>query len=172
MKKVVLFIALAVTVLFGHCTVAYAHQQKAALTSVKLNSHTNQFEVVHRFSLHDAEHAVKRIFTKDADIYGSSTTQANFAEYVYQHFSIALDNGESVSLKPIGYELDGKHFWIYQEMAIPSSPNWLVQHSALQEIWSSQTNTVNIEIKGAIKTLVLNKEAPAQRVRLKARAAE
>lgn len=36
-----------------------AHQIKAAITTVLFNQRTENIEVMHRFNLHDAEHAVK-----------------------------------------------------------------------------------------------------------------
>jgi len=65
-----------------------AHQQKMAITTVLFNPPTKNLEVTHRFDLHDAEHAVKEIFSGDADIMNSEETQADFAQYVVNRFAI------------------------------------------------------------------------------------
>jgi hypothetical protein len=138
---------------------AWSHQQKAAISSVMFNERTNNIEVVHRFSLHDAEHAVKRVINRDADIYASKQTQTNFADYVTQHFSIEQGSGEPITLSQIGFELEGKFFWVYQEAPIPEHiQEWQITNKALHEIWPEQMNTVNIEWNGKISTLTLNRQ--------------
>ncbi len=48
--------------LFMACGHAAAHQQKIAITTVLFNPRTQNIEIMHRFNLHDAEHAVKALF--------------------------------------------------------------------------------------------------------------
>ena len=45
-------------------TSALAHQQRAAITKVLFNKNTGNLEVMHRFFLHDTEHAVQMLFDK------------------------------------------------------------------------------------------------------------
>ncbi|MFT5543614.1 MAG: hypothetical protein ACI96N_002823 [Arenicella sp.] len=133
---------------------AHAHQQKMAITTVLFNPRTNNLEVMHRFDLHDAEHAVKEIFSGDADIMKSDKTQAEFAKYVAERFAIYSMNKTELPLAFIGTELEGKHFWVYQETPAPAELEGLyIQHNALRDIWHKQTNTINIEGKGNIQTL-------------------
>ena len=54
---------------------AFAHQQKAAETTVLFNKRSGELEVTHRFYLHDTEHAVQALFDKNADILDSEKTQ-------------------------------------------------------------------------------------------------
>lgn len=133
---------------------ASAHQIKAAITTVLFNPRTENIEVMHRFNLHDAEHAVKMLFDKSADIMGDTSTQQAFAEYVDAHFAILDADGTALSLKPVGYETEGKFFWVYQETAQPPALNGLqIRHDALRDLWPSQVNTLNVEGKGTLQTL-------------------
>lgn len=133
---------------------SFAHQQKAAITRIELNPRTNMLEVMHRFELHDAEHAVSEIFGKSADIIGKEATQQEFANYVVARFGIYLPNDEALPMKLVGHEIDGKHFWVYQETAKPESMAGLqIVHNALRDIWFAQTNTVNIKLDQRINTL-------------------
>ena len=133
---------------------AYAHQQKLALTKIVVNERSAKLEVMHRFELHDAEHAVKEIFDGDADIIQSQDTQAKFAQYVFERFGIFDADGNELVLNPIGYEIEGKHFWVYEEAELPAKLDGLqVVHNALRDIWFAQTNTVNIEAAGEVSTL-------------------
>jgi len=131
-----------------------AHQIKAAITTVLFNQRTENIEVMHRFNLHDAEHAVKALFDKHADIMDDVATQQAFADYVAKHFAILNSEGESLPLSEVGFEVEGKHFWVYQETAEPPALEGLqIRHDALRDLWPKQVNTLNVEGKGDIKTL-------------------
>ncbi|OKY25001.1 MULTISPECIES: DUF6702 family protein [Thalassotalea] len=143
--------------LFLFSNVIFAHQQKAAISTVLFNPNTENIEVSHRFYLHDAEHAVKHIFGKNADIIQSKQTQQRFFEYVMSRFSLKDDKGNTIDLGPVGFEVDGKFFWVYQETKQPVLLSGLtIEHTALRDIWPSQTNTVNVEGKGDVKTATFN----------------
>lgn len=145
---------------------AQAHQQKAAITTVLFNPRTGNIEVMHRFVMHDAEHAVKEIFEKDADILSSKETQKRFAEYVSNRFAIGTEDGKKLPLSQVGFEVDGKFFWVYQETAqLESHQGLIVQHNALRDIWPAQTNTVNFEGAGKIKTLTFNENVELLKVK-------
>ncbi|WP_438944560.1 DUF6702 family protein [Shewanella electrica] len=133
---------------------AAAHQIKAAITTVLFNTHTQNIEVMHRFNLHDAEHAVKALFDKKADILGDDKTQQQFADYVAARFELLDANGAPLQLKSVGYEIEGKFFWVYQETAEPPNLQGLtIRHNALRDLWPAQINTLNVEGHGDIKTL-------------------
>lgn len=133
-----------------------AHQQKAAISTVLFNPQTSNMEVSHRFYLHDAEHAVKRIFGKKADILASEKTRQQFADYVQERFAMYNQDDKQIALKAVGHEIDGKFLWIYQETAQPTNlQNLQIRHDALRDIWPSQTNTINVEGKGKLQTLTL-----------------
>lgn len=136
---------------------AYAHQQKAAISTVLFNPRTSNIEIMHRFELHDAEHAVKEIFGKDADILNSALTQQQFSDYVNQRFHLFSADKTPLALKKVGYEADGKFFWVYQETEQPTKlENMIVRNDSLRDIWPLQVNTINVEGKGKIKTLVFS----------------
>lgn len=133
---------------------AQAHQIKAAITTVLFNPRTENIEVMHRFNLHDAEHAVKMLFDKSADIMGDEASQQKFAEYVAEHFALLDSDEQPLPLKEVGFEMDGKFFWVYQETAQPPQLEGLkIRHDALRELWPAQVNTLNVEGKGDLKTL-------------------
>lgn len=135
-------------------SVSTAHQQKMAITRVELNPRTNMLEVLHRFELHDAEHAVGEIFGKGADIISSEQTQAQFADYVAERFGIFHSNNEALPVSLVGFEVEGQHFWVYQETPKPESLVGIqIVHNALRDIWFAQTNTVNVKIDQEVNTL-------------------
>lgn len=134
-----------------------AHQQKSAISTVLFNPRTDNIEIMHRFKVHDAEHAVKQIFGKEADIIDSKKTQEQFGDYVNQRFYLFDDDGLPLPLKMVGVELDGKFFWVYQETTQPTKiDNMTVRHDALRDIWPEQINTINVEGKGKLQTLTFS----------------
>lgn len=133
---------------------AYAHQQKAAITHILFNSRTGNIEVMHRFYIHDAEHAVKSLIDPDADIIASTLTAEQFAEYVQERFSLIGPDGNILTLDYVGQERDAAFIWVYQEIPIPDSMNSLsVVHNVLRDMWEEQSNLVNIERDGKIQSL-------------------
>ena len=141
------------TVLLFSLPSAWAHQQKEAITRVRFNARTGNIEVMHRFLLHDAEHAVKKLRHGDSDILGSTVDQAFFSEYVYQHFAITDQDGKVLPLKPVGHEIEGRFFWVYAETPIPATIESLsLRHDSLRDIWPEQVNLVNVERNGVVKS--------------------
>ncbi|MDP2561174.1 DUF6702 family protein [Psychrobium sp. 1_MG-2023] len=135
-------------------SVTFAHQQKAAETTVLFNKNSGQLEVAHRFYLHDTEHAVQSLFDKHADILDSKKTQQQFANYVAKQFLVHTLSNKALPLASVGYEVEGKFFWVYQETAIPNTLNGVkLFNGALRELWPTQINMVNIEGKGKVRTL-------------------
>lgn len=145
---------------------AFAHQMKAAITKVLFNPRTSNIEIMHRFELHDAEHAVKALFDKNADIISDTKTQAQFAQYAADRFALLDNAGQSLSLSLVGYEVEGKHFWVYQETAQPPAIEGLkIRHDALRDLWPTQVNTLNVEGVGDIKTLTFTDNVSLLEVR-------
>jgi hypothetical protein len=144
---------------------AGAHQQKTAISTVLFNPRTENIEIMHRFSVHDAEHAVKQILSKDADIIGSKITQDQFSEYVNHRFNLFDGDNTSLPLKLVGYELDGKFFWVYQETQQPTKlTDLIIRHDALRDLWPSQVNTINVEGKGNLQTLTFSESVELLKV--------
>jgi hypothetical protein len=149
-SKLVIFAVLLASL----ATPSFAHQIKAAITTVLFNPRTENIEVMHRFNLHDAEHAVKALFDKHADIIDDELTQTSFAKYVTERFAMLDSADQPIKLKDVGFEIDGKHFWVYQETAQPPLLEGLrIRHDSLRDLWPAQVNTLNVEGKGEIQTL-------------------
>ena len=134
-------------------TLAGAHQQKEAVTRVLFNARTGNIEVMHRFLLHDAEHAVKQLVDDGADILDSEQSRESFSTYVYRHFSISDQHGHAIALTPVGHEIDGRFLWVYEEAAIPAGLTGLrISHSALRDLWPEQVNLVNVEREDGVRS--------------------
>ncbi len=139
-------------------SISNAHQQKEAYISLLFNQRTGNMEISHRFLLHDAEHGLSFILKGAGDLSADELTQQRFFDYIQQHFKARDNDDRDLPLKPVGYEVDGKYFWIYQESKIPDTEVIKLKHSALHELWPSQTNHINIEKDGWVKSLRLQKQ--------------
>jgi len=156
MKNSNLFIITLILGLLFAAPSSFAHQQKSAISTVSFNPKTHNIEIMHRFRMHDAEHAVKHIFGKNADIINSEETKKQFNDYVNKHFSM-FANGKALALTQVGYENDGKFFWVYQETTEPPTlENLSIRHDALRDIWPNQVNTINVEGKGKLQTMTFS----------------
>lgn len=159
MKKIFIVI-LSLLIAGVISTPVFAHQIKTAITKILFNPNTGNIEVMHRFNLHDTGHAVRVLFDKKADIYNSKDTQELFANYVSNRFFIKPLGGEELKLKNVGHEIERVYFWVYQEIKAPTNIKGLtIIDNALRDIWPEQTNTVNIEGHGDLKTAIFNGDA-------------
>ena len=133
---------------------AFAHQKKEALTEILFNSRSGNLEVMHRYLIHDAEHAVRQLVDPQADLIASEETRETFAKYAVERFALLGDDGAPLELQYVGQEIDSAFLWVYQEMALPESLKGLgVIDNALRDIWPEQNNLVNIERNGQIQSL-------------------
>ena len=152
-KKFSLFLLLLIVGLIS--SQSSAHQKKEAITRLIFNSRTSTVEIIHRFSIHDAEHASKKLFGSTVDLIGNSFSQNHFADYVNKNFTMKRLSGEAFARSDVGFEIDGRHIWIYQETPIPDKLEGLiVSHGALREIWPEKVNLINIERNKKVRSLV------------------
>ncbi len=149
-RPIVAVVLLLVTV------AANAHQQKESVTRILFNARTGSIEVMHRFLVHDAEHAVKKMFGTEADILGSDASRERFATYVHEQFRLRDDAGNDIALTPVGHEIDGRFVWVYAEApARDDLTSLTLVHDALRELWPDQVNLVNIDREGQTTSALL-----------------
>ncbi|MEM1174643.1 MAG: DUF6702 family protein [Pseudomonadota bacterium] len=135
-----------------------AHQQKEAITRILFNSNTSNIEVMHRFLLHDAEHAMRELFKQPADLLGDNADRDRFQSYVHARFSLADQDGKGLVLTPVGAEIDGKFLWVYAETPIPAGLTALtISHDGLRDVWSDQVNLVNVDRNDTVQSAVFAK---------------
>jgi len=123
-----------------------AHQKKEAVTRILFNERLKTIEIIHRFLIHDAEHAAKKLLEKSADLIDDKVSQGQFADYVLDNFLIVKNTEVALELSTVGFEIDSRYIWIYQETALQSDIESLsITHNALRELWPEQVNLVNLE---------------------------
>ncbi len=136
----------------------FAHQQKTAVTRVLFNANSGNIEVMHRFYVHDAEHAASVIFGERQTLMESAESRELFSNYVRNRFAIQATFEDAsvreLDLEYVGEEIDGQFLWVYQEIpqGQPIAAMTIV-NLALRDVWPDQANLVNIERDGAIFSL-------------------
>ncbi|MEL7489899.1 MAG: DUF6702 family protein [Pseudomonadota bacterium] len=147
-------------------SVAAAHQQRAAFTTVLFNDRTGNLEVMHKVFVHDAEHAAEDMWGH-ADIVTDAAQQERFAGYVRRRFELRDENNEKIELKAVGHEIEGPYLWVYQEAPAPKGDAKLtVNDQILRDFWEDQGNMVNIEHGDFRGTLVFTDGDGAQAIAL------
>ncbi len=142
-----------------------AHQKKEAVTRVIFNERTGSIEIIHRFSIHDAEHASKKLFGTSTDILGNTFSQKNFADYVRSNFNLKRLSGQVLPLSNVGFEIAGPYLWVYQETALDEDfDGFYIKHGALTEVWPAQTNLVNIERNKEVHSLLFKGSIKEQKI--------
>ncbi len=137
----------------------FAHQQKESYTTVQFNQRTQKLEVMHRFYLHDAEHVLNMVSSSKVDLSLDPEGQAAFADYVQLAFDLKDASKNTLLLSYIGFEIDGKYLWIYQEAdKRPPFKGFWVRMTALQDVWPSQINHINFEFNEQVNSVRLKHE--------------
>ncbi|MCF2906970.1 hypothetical protein L1285_01255 [Pseudoalteromonas sp. DL2-H2.2] len=136
---------------------ATAHQIKAAMTTVLIDPGSAQLEVMHRFHLHDTEHAAEELFGEDTDLFNNESDRARFAQYVDNTVAFKDESGKTIPLTLISGSIDGQFFWVIQRAPVPATLNRLqMRHDALRDIWPAQVNMVNFKTHNTVHTLHFN----------------
>ncbi len=142
-----------------------AHQQKEAYSTVLFNDNTGNIEVSHRFYIHDAEHALGHLLKKHVDIIKSEQTQQDFANYIQQQFRLGDESKQLLALGSVGFEIEGKFFWVYQEIKQPKTIKAVyIQMRALQDVWPGQINQINVERNSKTKSVRLSEDDDWQKI--------
>lgn len=148
-----------------------AHQQKTAVTRILFNENTGNIEVMHRYFIHDAEHAAGIVFGASQNLMESSLSRELFSNYVINRFAVTVEDSKGgtveLALDFVGEEIDGQFLWVYQEAPLQQDLVALsVVNVALRDVWPEQANLVNIEKDGQIHSLTFADSIESLRVQL------
>lgn len=156
---IVRLLALAFAVSLAPLSIA--HEQKTALTEIFYNERTGNLEIAHRFSIHDAEHALQKATDTKGDIAKSAEAQAAFAKYVADRFELTFKDKSALKLTLVGQELERGYLWVYQETKIPAAVGapFFIDNTILQGVVKGQVNTVNVRYRSQVATFVFEAES-------------
>ena len=141
-----------------------AHEEKTLLTDVFFNERAGNLEIAHRINIHDAEHVLRRQKQLPDNLIDSKNAQSLFADYVTKIFQLTNKDGSIINLSLVGQEIEGGHFWVYQEIPITRLPGraFKIQNSILSDEVKQQTNTVNVRFRSHVSTFVFKAGSEAK----------
>lgn len=148
---------------------SFSHQQKIAVTRILFNENSGNIEVMHRFFIHDAEHAASVVFGESQNLIESAISRELFSSYVVNRFAVIAEDEQGASseleLKYVGEEIDGQFLWVYQEVTQDSKIKALsVVHLVLRDVWFDQNNLVNVEKDGEVYSVAFTGSEDSLRI--------
>lgn len=136
------------------------HSTNLAVIEISFNERADSIEVVHRFSLHDADHIAEFFSAVQTGPDDQKEYHGYLATYVAERFSLHSLSDKEVLLTNIGSEISDGFLWVYQEAVAPRKLNgFIVQCGALMKPWStpnivSSNILVNVIQKGKVYSLI------------------
>ena len=155
---------LAATLMCASASVL-AHSFNFGITDISVNPRSGNTEIVHTFMLHDMEARLSALHQRPVD-FSRAADEALLRAYVHQQFSIESARKMRLPLKWIGISATTDNLIIYQETegaAIVHDST--INDAVLLDYLPNQSNTVNLRIKGQVKSLLFDKSLPRQLVR-------
>lgn len=137
---------------------AQAHQQNHALSTIIAKPAKQGLEVMHRFYIHDIEFAVKKHQKNTTNFAHDNNAQQFFAQHVIDTFNLRSHDKQPLPLSSIGYEIEGKYFWVYQELNHSIDiTNFEIRYETLLDVFPDQQNLVNMDVNGKTKSITFRK---------------
>ena len=145
-------------------TAADAHKFCTSLTQIEYNSKTRAAEVVMNVFFDDWQLALsnqeKRKIRSDDKDFGALS-----AKYLSSHFQLKSRKNRLAKMQFVGFEFNKDIVTLYVEFPLPEGLDGAeVNQAILLDLYSEQTNMVNLMNGAKKKSLVFRDKAGAQRV--------
>ncbi len=153
------FVRAMVAALLLMCSAAsYAHQFHVAYTDLSFNARTGSLEVVHTLHTDDVDALLSNLYQRQFDL-TQPEDEAVLRKYVDKQFWIAGAGGKRLPLHWVGLTVGPETVVVYQEIEnTPLAQAALIHHAVLSDFFADQTNTLNLNENGAVRTLSFTRE--------------
>lgn len=152
-------------------TVTY-HPTHLSLLDSKYEPKTRTLEVAIKIFSDDLDDAILKASGKryhlgtPQQVPGFDGADGPVATYIRQHLALTGADGRALPMAWVGMEGDLTAHWIYLEVPNLAPFQALrVQSTILFDVYADQTNVVNVEIGGTIRTLRTNASSPSGELR-------
>ncbi|WP_066830813.1 DUF6702 family protein [Rufibacter ruber] len=148
---------LALLVAFFLTGPAWAHEFHTSITDARYNAKNATFELSVRVFADDLEEALTRRQKTPVRLDKSERVNKLIAEYLQAHLAIAHAKGARPALRFLGLQEEADAVWLYVEIPAGKAPGgqvW-VQNALLTELFTDQTNIVNVEVAGKKRSALL-----------------
>lgn len=136
----------------------FLHPLHLSVSEIFHNPETESLEITQRLFVDDLEEALRHFSKRRIDVLNPQSPEA-FAEVLQQYldhnFQLQL-NGKAIKPSYIGYEIENDALWVYLEVPkVRKLKEIAVQNTIFFEMFDDQTNLINVDKGGKIRSLKL-----------------
>jgi hypothetical protein len=147
------------------CMAAQAHLFHVGITDVSFNQKTGSTEFVHTYMTHDVEALLANLYQRQFDL-SQPEDEEIFRKYVEKKFWVEAADKARLPLRWVGLSVDAQKVVIYQEIEnTPLSKAVSIHDEVLIDFIAEQSNTLNVQDKGMIRSLIFDRKKTDQAVR-------
>lgn len=148
---------------------ASAHEYHSSITDIKFNPRTQSLQVAIKVFTDDLENLLsKRSKSKVTYNAGSESIKQQLATYMASALTFELAKGKPLKQRYVGSEEEADVVWIYLEVPVQqaSLSQLYIQNAVLTELFDDQMNIVNLDYKGKMHSMLLQKNETTKKVTL------
>jgi hypothetical protein len=147
------------------CMAAHAHLFHVGITDVSFNQKTGSTEFVHTYMTHDVEALLANLYQRQFDL-SQPEDEAILRKYVEKKFWVEAADKTRLPLRWVGLTVDAQKVVIYQEIEnTPLSKAASIHDEVLIDFIAEQSNTLNVQDNGMIRSLIFDRKKTDQAVR-------
>ena len=144
---------------------AQAHRFHFGITEMSFNAKTGSTEIVHTYMAHDVESLLANLYQRQFDL-SQPEDEAILRKYVEKQFRVQAADKSRLPVRWVGITAGPENIVIYQEIEnTPLSQAALIHDEVLIDFLPEQTNTLNINDNGMIRTLTFDRNKSDQALR-------
>lgn len=147
------------------CMAAHAHLFHLGITDLSFNPKTGSTEIVHTYMTHDVEALLSNLYQRQFDL-SQPEDEAILRKYVEKIFWVQGADKGRLPIRWVGLTAGAESVVIYQEIEnTPLAKVALIHDEVLIDFLAEQTNTLNVNDNGMIRTLTFDRKKIDQGVR-------
>lgn len=144
---------------------AMAHRFQMGIAEITQNAGSGSVEVVQTYMAHDIDALLALVAKRQVDL-GQPGDEAMLRTYIEQHFYLLGPAGERLPLKWVGVQATVDSIIIYQELEKTALAQVARVHNAvLADFLPRQSNTVNVIVDGATRSLFFDAKTTERQLR-------
>ena len=149
---------LACAVLACASMAAGAHNFHMGIADISYNAASGSTEVVHTYTGHDVEALLTNLYQRQFDL-GQEDSEAALRRYVEKQFYLVGPDGKRLRLNWVGMKVNADNVVIFQEIERTRlAPATRIHNQLLTDFLPSQRNTLNVQDRGSIQTLIFDRQ--------------
>lgn len=153
------FILIALFVVFSSFSV---HKYYSSITKVEIDENEKLLKIHTQLFVDDFEEVLKERYNMSSLVFSdlSQKEKETIESYIAKKIQIKV-NRSLVELSYLGCEIEDELLYIYLESEITDIVKRIdVKNTLLQDVFTEQHNTVDVNYKNKVKSLHLHAEAP------------